>query len=196
MNHQLKSMTASELSLRIQATRGASAYWVYLVDARDAKSVTDELEEYCRVFGENTVVRVLASRNAVQLLRELPTSPEEILVVDATGFGAKDWQLLDVRRSDLSHEGIVVFIATAASFDELMHVAPNLASWLGGLVFSRDDGTGRMEEIRHSRLEALGRWAGKTDEDIIREAEQKTLPRDPEYGEWLTLLGRGDLLDG
>jgi hypothetical protein len=30
---------------------------------------------------------------------------------------------------------------------------------------------------------------------VIAAAAEQTLPRDPEFAEWLVLLGRGDLLD-
>jgi hypothetical protein len=76
-----------------------------------------------------------------------------------------------------------------------MEAAPNLASWLGGLVFSRQDPGERLAALRQQRLASLRAWSSKTDEDVIRDAEAGTLPRDPEYAEWLVLLGRGDLLD-
>jgi hypothetical protein len=41
---------------------------------------------------------------------------------------------------------------------------------------------------------ALRRWSGLEDLEVIRRAEAGTLSPDPEYAEWLTLLGRGDLL--
>jgi hypothetical protein len=44
------------------------------------------------------------------------------------------------------------------------------------------------------RLAALRAWASCGDAEVIQLAETGQLPRDPEYAEWLTLLGRGDLL--
>jgi hypothetical protein len=44
------------------------------------------------------------------------------------------------------------------------------------------------------RLTALRAWAGRGDAEVIQLAETGQLPRDPEYAEWLTLLGRGELL--
>lgn len=86
-------------------------------------------------------------------------------------------------------------MTTPASFAELMRVAPNLASWLGGLVFSHEDPDALARAQIGPRLDALHAWSGKSDAEVVEEAEQGRLPRDPEYAEWLVLLGRGDLLD-
>jgi hypothetical protein len=45
------------------------------------------------------------------------------------------------------------------------------------------------------RLEALPQFTGKTDLDVMHLAGTGQLPTDPEYGEWLVLLGRGDLIE-
>ncbi len=100
-----------------------------------------------------------------------------------------------VGRSELAREGITVLLTTPESFGALMRVAPNLSSWLGGFVFTHEDPRAAVEEQRNRRLAALRAWAGKTDEEVLLAAEQGRLPRDPEYGTWLVLLGRGDLLD-
>jgi hypothetical protein len=34
-----------------------------------------------------------------------------------------------------------------------------------------------------------------TDDEVIAAARSGALPRDPEYAEWLVLVGQGDLLD-
>jgi hypothetical protein len=51
------------------------------------------------------------------------------------------------------------------------------------------------ESESQQRLAALQQSTGKTDAEVIRLAEAGQLPRDPEYGEWLVLLDRGDLLE-
>jgi hypothetical protein len=45
------------------------------------------------------------------------------------------------------------------------------------------------------RLAALQEWSGKSNDEVIILAENRQLPTDPEYGEWLILLNRGDLLE-
>jgi hypothetical protein len=51
------------------------------------------------------------------------------------------------------------------------------------------------DEECERRLAALQEWTGKTNEDVIALAENRQLPTDPEYGEWIILLNRGDLLE-
>lgn len=62
-------------------------------------------------------------------------------------------------------------------------------------MFAHASGDVDLGAVRAQRLEALRGWAARSDADVVRAAEQGTLPRDPEYAEWLVLLGRGDLLD-
>jgi len=44
------------------------------------------------------------------------------------------------------------------------------------------------------RLAILRNAHRLTDEQVIRMAEEGTLPREPSFAEWLLLIGRGDLL--
>jgi hypothetical protein len=50
------------------------------------------------------------------------------------------------------------------------------------------------EEERQRRLADLAAHYKLDNEQVIRLAEARTLPPDPEFVEWLVLLGRGDLL--
>ena len=54
----------------------------------------------------------------------------------------------------------------------LMRVAPNLASWLGGSVFTYEDIDALAVDQRDSRLASLRAWSGKTDESVIKAAEE------------------------
>jgi len=45
------------------------------------------------------------------------------------------------------------------------------------------------------RIDALQEYLGKTNDEVITLAENRQLPTDPEYAEWLILLNRGDLLE-
>jgi hypothetical protein len=77
-----------------------------------------------------------------------------------------------------------------------MRTAPNLASWLGGQVFMfPSHGETGVAAHREQRLAALRAWASRSDQEIVEAAHSGTLPPDPEYAEWLVLLGHGELLD-
>ena len=125
----------------------------------------------------------------------LRSSPAEILLVQAREFSTADWALLDRRRSSIAHRGLLIFLTTPVSFDELMRCAPNLASWLGGQVFAYPDDEPQLAAHRERRLAALRAWASRSDADVVAAARAGTLPPDPEYAEWLVLLGHGELLD-
>lgn len=49
------------------------------------------------------------------------------------------------------------------------------------------------EEEIAERLRQLREHYGLTDEDVLSQATQGTLSPEPEFVEWLILLGRGDL---
>jgi hypothetical protein len=191
-----KSLGTAALSLRLSASRGTAFYVLYLILPGESARIMAEIEEEIRALGEEmTIETVGGPSGAARLLHDLPAIAGDVLLVSAETYAEADWRLLDRRRSALAREGAVVFVTTPASFAALMQVAPNLASWLGGLVFSHEDPDALARAQLGPRLDALRTWSGKSDAEVVEEAEQGRLPRDPEYAEWLVLLGRGDLLD-
>lgn len=195
MSTEPRSIGPADLSLLLLACRGATAYLFYIVRPGDAPAVSVEIDAELRALDDPITIGTMSPSSAARLLHDWPSRAEDMLLVEAESFAEEDWRLLDRRRSDLSRTGVAVFLTTASAFDALMRVAPNLASWLGGLVFSREDEEERLRVRRAQRLAALRVWSGKTDEEVIAAALEGTLPRDPEFAEWLVLMGRGDLLD-
>lgn len=73
--------------------------------------------------------------------------------------------------------------------------APNLSSWLGGRVWRLDESSAALSD--HEIDERLGRlrdWSGRSDKEVLAMAREGTLPAEPEFAEWLVLLGQGGLL--
>jgi hypothetical protein len=188
-------LAAGELALRLGALRGTAAYTAYLAGAADLDAALLELEDELRALASETAVVRISPRNGEQLIADLAATSVEMVVVDARGFAAQDWALIDRRRSAIAHRGVLVFVTTPASFDDLMRNALNLASWLGGEVFAYPNRVTAVAAHRERRLAALQAWASKTNNEIVAAARAGTLPRDPEYAEWLVLLGHGELLD-
>lgn len=169
-----------------------NAIWGYVA----AGDIIDELCHELRVQGEDlAVVKLPAARDATHLVAEVQQNPKGVAVVDVSALAESDWRALDVQRSRLTRHGVTIWILTQEDLDRIQQCAPNLSSWLGGNVAEHRDDTAEAEAFREGRLEALRAWSGKTDDEVCREAAARTLPRDPEYAEWLVLLGRGDLLD-
>lgn len=169
-----------------------NAIWGYVLGSDLIHDLCHEL----RVQGDDLeVVELPAARDAAHLIAEARQHPEGVAVVEVSSLTEGDWRALDVQRSRLSRHGVTIWILTHEDLDRIQQCAPNLSSWLGGNVAEHREDTAEAEAFREGRLEALRAWAGKTDDEVCREAAARTLPRDPEYAEWLVLLGRADLLD-
>jgi hypothetical protein len=191
-----KPVDPNDLALRILASRGTSAYLAGLVHPGESASLAAEVEAELRALDEHVAVgSLIPSSGAARLLHELPSITADVLLIGAESYGEEDWRLLDRRRSALARTGVMVFFTTPPSFTMLMRVAPNLSSWLAGLVFSAGMEHPMTEEQREARLARLRAWAGMTDAEVALAATEGHLPGDPEYAEWLVLIGRGDLLD-
>lgn len=133
-----KSIGTAELARRLLVSRGAAAYFAYLVRPEEVAEVIEDIHAELCALGEGATIEVVAPSRAALLLQRLASSAaEEVILVDAQHYTEADWRLLDGRRSSLGRDGIMVFFATPSGFEELMRAAPNLASWLGGFVFSR-----------------------------------------------------------
>ena len=130
----------------------------------------------------------------VQMLRE---PPDDIVLVKGLDLWSDgEFESLDVMRSALARPGIVLLWARLSGLVRLFQRAPNLRSWIGGNVVRIEEDRGFMtsDEVR-LRLETLSKHFGLTDEQVVAQAKDKSLPPDPEFAEWLILLGRADLVD-
>lgn len=193
MNVSPRVVEVPELGMQLVASLGPASYWAYLVELGDAPSTLAQLDEEVRGLDDAVEVERYDG-SAAGLPRWVAKAKAPVLLVDATGFGTEEWASLDLQRSSLAHEGPVVFLVGHQGFSDLMRVAPNLASWLGGNVLAKDDGKREIEAARARRLAALQSTLKMSNEEVLRAASEGSLPRDPDYAEWLALLGRGDLL--
>jgi hypothetical protein len=191
----VEELAAAELALRLSVQLGTAAYAAYLVEPAELDEALSELRDEI-ASASNEEILMISPRSSEDLVVALANASSGVVVVDARTFSRVDWLLSDQRRSEIDHRGLLVFVTTRASFGELMRTAPNLASWLGGEVFAYPgDDEPRAAEHREQRLTALRSWAAKTDDEVVEAARAGTLPRDPEYAEWLVLLGHSELLD-
>jgi hypothetical protein len=188
------SMSAGELALRLCTLRGTAAYAAYLATSDDIELALVELEEELRALDPDAKIARMSPRGGEQLVSDLTGAAAEIILVDGRSFSMRDWALIDRRRASIAHRGLLVFATTPESFNELMRIAPNLASWLGGQVFAYPRDEAAIAAHRERRLASLRAWASRTDLEILDAARAGTLPPDPEYAEWLVLLGHGELL--
>jgi hypothetical protein len=127
------------------------------------------------------------------LLRAPKSEPVVIAVDDADA--ASLWRLLDEGRSELARSGHLLFVATPAALATLSNDAPHLASWFEEIVVGMTPDADLLtpDEIE-ARLAAWRASFGWSDAEMITRAERGEAPADPGIAEWLTLLGRRDLL--
>jgi hypothetical protein len=189
----VRAISPGGLALRIQFQRNRAMYLGYIATRDSVDEVIAELAaEVSALAPTAQLVRLTATRGD-ELVDSVARQPDEIVLLDATALASDDWSTVDRRRSDLAHRD-VVFVMTEAGFAELMRHAPNLASWLAGEVFAVADEDQDATELVARRLAALRIWGGCSDEEIVAKAAAGSLPPDPEYAEWLVLLGHADLL--
>lgn len=185
-----------ELAFRAVESAEANAWVVAVADQPSvASSLCTEIERLRSPEEAPPVVVSIDSAGA--LFRAVHTHPRGTLIVTGTAaLSVDDWGSLDANRTRLMRDDVTILLLDDASAGRLENLAPNLASWVGGRVWRlADDGAPMLSpgEI-DQRLAALRAWAGRGDAEVIQLAEAGQLPRDPEYAEWLTLLGRGELL--
>ena len=191
------AIALDELAFRVVESAEPNAWVVAMADRPSvASSLCAEMEQLRGPEDSPPVVVTIGSVGA--LFEAVHAHPRgAMIVIGAVVFSADNWRSLDANRTRLMRNDITVLILDEASAARLENVAPNLASWVGGRVWQlADDAAAPVlspSEI-DQRLAALRAWAGRGDAEVIQLARAGQLPRDPEYAEWLTLLGRGDLL--
>lgn len=190
-------MALDDLAFRVIESAEANAWMVAVSDQSSAPASLRAEIDQLRNPDESPAMLVAVNR-ADDLFKAVHHHPRGIVIATgAAQLSADDWRSLDANRSRLQREGTTVLVLNQAGAALLENVAPNLASWVGGRVWRLADGAHAPalspNEIEE-RLAALRAWAGRDDAEVIRLAETGELPRDPEYAEWVALLGRGDLL--
>ena len=143
------------------------------------------------------VRRVCAAGRPVEQLRADLHAPgnDAVLITSLDQRDLDHWRALDINRSGLARRGPIVLWLSAEGLTGLCRWAPNLKSFIGGSMFVAASHGGVMTaEERQQRLEQLAGHYRMSGEEVIRRAESGALPTEPQFVEWLVLLGRGDLV--
>jgi len=182
------------MALRVVARPGA---WFALLAAEpEVTAVADRLAEEIAMLGDTQPRRVDGGTGAVAIGAEARGAGGRLLVIAGVeGLGAEGWRHLDLLRSQIVRDEPVVLVLSQRAFERLMRNAPNIASVLGGAVWTLDPTAEVLtEDEKERRLRGLRAWSGLADAELVARVERGTLPLEPEHAEWLVLLGRGDLL--
>jgi hypothetical protein len=151
------------------------------------------VEEACRC----PVVHARAAKTPETLVHSIASAKTDSVVIAScpAHFSEAQWSHFDLLRTRLFRKRPIVLVLTEDQFAMLMSKSPNVASWIGGAVWRADLGAAQFsEQDKRLRLEAFRARSGMNDQEVVRRAEEGTLPSDPEYIEWLILLDRADLV--
>lgn len=191
-------VSADELLQRITSQPEDGNIWLVIITpTQDHEDLVNDLYDTLGIFIEGSIDALSGSRGLDSLLEALNRSEASYSILAGfKSWGASDWQKLDRLRSRLMRRRGACMILDNYESNLLFRNAPNLASWIGPRVYPFTYGTELLtEEEQQSRLQSFQQWSGQTDAEVIALAETQSLPSDPEYGEWLVLLGRGDLIE-
>ena len=191
-----RSIWIDEFLQRVDSQPDRNIWSVLIVPSTEIEETVEEIQEGLEIFLEQEIRIISATKGVKELIKQIETSSENYFILWEFDFWeAKDWQILDRFRSHLETKKGGVFILSFPSGAIMRENAPNLLSWLRSRTYTAAIGAEYLtdEEIK-IRLEALQEELGYSHEEIITLAEQNRLPSDPEYGEWLILLDRGDLI--
>jgi hypothetical protein len=194
MTTGLRQIPQSELVRRaIERTGGNSWLGLVVPDDRLA-SVVEQTAAGIASESEVDVFRVDAPRDAESLARSGRRAG--IMVASlAEAWPPGEWARLDVLRSRLSRDHRAVLVLSEAAARHVFREAPHFTRLFTGSVWDLAPDPDAMSDAdRRERVASLEQWANLSTADMIARAEVKTLPPDPEYAEWLVLVGRSDLL--
>ena len=176
----------------------ANIWSVLIIDKQNIEEVIEELNDTINIFAE-CEIKVISGLNGVdELIEQVLGATEDYLILyQLNNWQENDWKKLDGYRSRLDkHKLGGLLVLSQSTAVKMVANSPNLASWLGSKIYNLELDTELLnEEEKESRLAALREWSNQSDIEIIALAEANQLPPDSEYGEWLVLLDRGDLVE-
>jgi hypothetical protein len=185
-----------EILQRISSLPSDNFWSVLVISPDQQQQALTELEESIPIFIDEAVEVIAITPDVEVLIHAVQASEAYILLWQFDSWQLEQWQQFDYARSRFSHDKGGIILLTPHAARQFQTYAPNFASWIGSRVYDLQLGLEILTEAEsQQRLAALQQYTGKTDAEVIRLAETGQLPTDPEYGEWLVLLGRGDLLE-
>jgi hypothetical protein len=176
----------------------SNIWMVLVVYTNDIESTVTDLRDTLEIFSECSTGTISGESGVRNLINQIKEASEEyFLLWKLDDWDNNEWKIFDALRSrlDKGNKGGLLVLSEQAN-NLMIHNAPNFVSWLGARIYYlHKEAEMLSDEECDRRLATLQEWTGKTNDDVIALAENRQLPTDPEYGEWLILLNRGDLLE-
>jgi hypothetical protein len=194
MTTGLRQIPQSELVRRVIERTGRNS-WLALVVPDDRRAeVVEQIVAGVASEAEIDVFRVDAPADA-EALASAGRRAGVLVASLGEAWPPAEWARLDVLRSRLQRQDRAVLVLSEPAAQRVFREAPHFARLFTGSVWDLAPESDVMSDAdRRDRVASLERWAGLSTADMITRAETKALPSDPEYAEWLVLVGRSDLL--
>ena len=193
-----RGASAADIFAKLQLRGESSASWFVIISGGRASSAS--LREFSSDLGvlAGSPVRVMDCKEtpfaAIVASLQNPNN-DTVALAGLDKWLAADWEALDLNRSGLERRGPLIFWMSEKAADRMFEHAPNIRSYLASSLFHPgSDGSEITEPERLSRLQELSERFGMSNDEVVRKAEERTLPPSPSFVEWLILLKRGDLV--
>jgi hypothetical protein len=193
---EFSSQPFFEIARRLDI-RGETGWLAVLSPATDAPAALDELRTELQSVLQKPARVISLEPSTFEELREALHQPDDdaVILSGGTGLTPEKWRSLDIMRSALERTGPVILWLASDDIGSLTNLAPNIRSLIGAGIFAAGPDGGIMTETeRQERLKQLSEHFGLTGDEVVRKAEARELPHEPEFVEWLVLLDRGDLV--
>lgn len=197
---RLPSISLSEFAARIAAHRelnsGGGGISALVANGPDVVSVAHALKEDLEFVAQCPTFVVVMDSDLADMLGVIAEAQDSMVILHGfTQLGAAGWARMDEQRNRIESVMGLIFLLAPDDLAHLQRHAPNLSSWLGGRVWSLADAPAHLSPVEiQDRLATLRGAFGRTDDQVLALARANDLPPEPEYAEWLILLGHGGLL--
>lgn len=191
----LGRITVPEFTRRVIERPGPGNWLMLAVPPSETAQVAEQIAFGVAQEAEPGEAPELVRPADADALTEAVLRRRNLVVTGIDDWPASQWARLDILRSRMLQAQRVAFVVSQAAAEHLVAAAPHFARFFSGSVWQTalDDDV-MDEDERQARVAGLEAWAGLSTEEMIRRAERRELPADPEYAEWLTLVHRSDLL--
>jgi hypothetical protein len=194
----LVSVSIDEFLQRVGSHPDGNIWSAIVVNPSDFEEVVEDLKDTISIFADCEVEIIFGGDSVQSLVNQIQqTTADYLLLYNFENWQPNNWYEFDYLRSrlDKSKRGGVLILSPESVKAMFTH-APNFVSWIGSRVFTFNKGNELLnDEEREARLATLREEKNLSDADVIKLAEAHKLFLDPEYGEWLILLGREDLIE-
>ncbi|MCT7983041.1 hypothetical protein NG796_07020 [Laspinema sp. A4] len=196
--NEIASVSLDEFLQRVRSQPESNIWSILVVTPSNVDEVLEDLQSGIEILAECEVESISGEGGVSAVFERIHNSGADYLLLwNLETWNPNDWRHLDSLRSRLNRQGRGgVVILSSQSLRAIGTNAPNFFSWLSPRVYALNQGADWLtDDEREARLSALREWSGQSDAEVIALAEAKELPTEPEYGEWLVLLDREDLIE-